>query len=106
MTSARGGVDFASRASVMLADEVHGRLAILHALATGAPLPREAMACARHELSRRVAAWRALLEAHAPDARGHCARCPRRWLRRTAWPCSVWAAAYDCLITDPAARLP
>ena len=56
------------------------------------------LSVARSELPRLTHAWRALLAAHAPDPRGRCTECSRRW-RPLAAPCSVWRAAHEHLVS-------
>jgi hypothetical protein len=63
------------------------------------------LSIARSELPRLTHAWRALLAAHAPDPRGRCTECSRRW-RPLAAPCSVWRAAHEHLVSAEAGSSP
>jgi hypothetical protein len=97
---------FAGKISATFADEVLERLDVIGAVAAGAPLPHGDVIRSRQELARLVAAWRRLLQEHQPDGHDRCTRCRTRGgLWRAGWPCRVWIAAHNRLITDPAARL-
>ncbi|QWF81084.1 hypothetical protein [Amycolatopsis sp. CA-230715] len=56
-------------------------------------------ALAETEVARLTAAWRRLLDQHAPDSRGRCARCSPRWRHNE---CTVWETAHQQLIGDDA----
>lgn len=73
------------------------RLDLLDELAAGADAQSLA-SVARTEIPRLTAAWRALLDAHAPDDKGRCPTCSTRWRARSA-PCSVWQAAHEQLVS-------
>ncbi|WP_410673193.1 hypothetical protein [Amycolatopsis sp. cmx-4-68] len=75
---------------------VHQRLDYLDKLATGADLVSRA-ALADTEIVRLTSAWRTLLAAHQPDARGRCPECSG-WRRPRRHPCSVWRIAHQHLI--------
>ncbi|MGH3621612.1 MAG: hypothetical protein ACRDQ5_07455 [Sciscionella sp.] len=55
------------------------------------------------EITRLTGAWRELLEAHKPDARGRCRQCSRRRFGPRS-PCSVWRTAHRHLIADAVER--
>jgi hypothetical protein len=76
---------------------VIGRLDYLDRLVTDADEPSRA-ALATTEITRLAAAWRDLLDQHAPDEHGRC--CPQcsGWRRPRQHPCSVWTTAHQHLI--------
>ncbi|MGW7531707.1 hypothetical protein [Amycolatopsis sp. NPDC054798] len=74
------------------------RLDYLEVLAATGDTPSKA-ALAETEIARLTTAWRQLLDQHALDARGQCARCSRRWRHSE---CTVWETAHQQLIGDDA----
>jgi len=75
---------------------VIGRLDYLDALITDAD-ERSRAALAETEIARFTAAWRALLDQHAPNERGRCPQCSG-WRRGRRFPCTVWTTAHQHLI--------
>lgn len=53
---------------------------------------------ARAELPRVVAALRALLDDHRPDADGRCPTCRTRLFTRAPAPCRAYLTAHLCLL--------
>lgn len=60
---------------------------------------------ARSEVPKLTDAWRSLLAAHEPDARGNCPECSTRW-RQQKSPCAVWRAAHEHLVGGALAPRP
>lgn len=54
---------------------------------------------ARSEIRRLTDGWRALLVVHQPGDGDLCPQCSGRF-RRKRWPCSVWLAAHQHLISE------
>lgn len=84
---------------------VRERLDYLDRLALDGDDPSQA-ALAETEIPRLTTAWRALLDQHAPDARGRCPQCSR-WRRPRRHPCTVWTTAHQLIAADgPSAAVP
>jgi hypothetical protein len=88
----------------MLRQAVWERLDMLDELASSAD-NGSLLSAARSELPRLTHGWRALLATHAPDTRGRCPKCSRRWQPRGAL-CSVWHAAHEHLVSSGAMSSP
>jgi len=89
----------------ILRQGVWDRLDMLDELASNAD-NGSLLSVARSELPRLTSGWCALLTAHAPDPRGRCRECSKRWRLRSA-PCGVWRTAHEHLVgaeTVPQAR--
>ncbi|GAB3684803.1 hypothetical protein [Saccharopolyspora tripterygii] len=67
--------------------------------AVGEDAPEVLLPIARTELYRFTEALKTLLDDHEPDSGGRCPSC-RGTLRRRPWPCKVWQAAHQQLITE------
>ena len=81
----------------ILRKAVWDRLDMLDELVSDAD-NRSLLSVARGELPRLISGWRDLLATHAPDSRGRCPECSKRWRCRTA-PCSVWRTAHKNLVS-------
>jgi hypothetical protein len=88
--------------SAALRDATYGWLSRLETLIFHADLPSRA-ALAETEMSRLIAAWRALLAEHEPDEDGRCPRCSGRRRHRRGYRCSVWVTAHRHLVVNDAA---
>ncbi|OZM70702.1 hypothetical protein CFN78_23815 [Amycolatopsis antarctica] len=86
------------RNGTTLQQAVADRLDYLDVLAATSDTPSKA-ALAETEIIRLTTAWRQVLDQHALDARGQCARCSRRWRHSE---CTVWETALQQLIGDDA----
>lgn len=88
----------------VLRNAVWERLDMLSELADRADDP-SLLSVARSEVPRLTEAWRSLLAAHEPDARGNCPECSTRW-RQQKSPCTVWRAAHEHLVGGALAPRP
>lgn len=80
---------------------LHGYLSDLeHRAPAGDP------ALARVELPRVIAALRALLDDHRPDADGRCPTCRTRLFTRAPAPCRAYLTAHLCLLVTEDAEDP
>jgi hypothetical protein len=75
---------------------VWDRLDMLDELASNAD-NGSLLSVARSELPRLTFWWGAVLAAHAPDPRGRCRECSKRWRPGSA-PRGVWRAAHEHLV--------
>ena len=75
---------------------VRERLDYLDYLAVDGDEPSRA-SLAETEIARLTAAWRVLLDLHAPDEHQRCPQCSG-WRRPRRHPCTVWTTAHQHLI--------